>query len=396
MSASPLEPRFAAAREIFIADYAYRPRVLGYAPGRTELIGNHTDYNGGYVLLAALDIGTWMAAGESRGERCRVQSRVVGEEHVFPLQGDGRADGPVWSRYVEGVVRELQAEGVSIPSFDAVIDGDLPIGRGLSSSASLEVAVAKTLLTLAGHELDDWTLARLCQRAEHRHAGVPCGLLDQAGALFGKRDTILLLDCASLELEPSPLGRDDLCLVFVDSRSKHALVDGQYRARRAECEDATAQLTALLDRDLDWMRDVTPDEFERVFDRIAGDALSRARHVFDENRRCLEGRDCLHEGDYQGFGELITASHRSSRALFENSTPALDILVQIATGHEACLGAKLCGGGFGGCTVNLVQSARGSEFMESVLGAYEAKTGIVTDAFCAGIGDGAFVSVLAD
>lgn len=390
MSARAVEPRFEPARREFEKTFGQPPRVLGFAPGRTELIGNHTDYNGGYVLLGALQLGTWVAAGARDGETCRIVSQVVGESYEFPLLGSGTAQGPVWTRYVEGVLRELQAESIHVPPFSALIDGDLPLGCGLSSSASLEVAMAKALLSLSDAELDDWTLAKLCQRAEHRHPGVPCGLLDQTGAVFGRANTLLLLDCASLELEPLPLGHDDLSLVFVDSRSKHTLVDGQYRARRAECEDAVAQMTGLLDRELDWMRDVTSEEFARIEDRIQGSAAERARHVFRENDRCVQGREALHVGDFETLGRLISQSHRSSRIAFENSTPQLDLLVDIATAHDACLGAKLCGGGFGGCTVNLVRTAHCDAFIETVLDTFEQKTQVRTEAFSAPIGDGAY------
>ncbi len=392
MSARVLEPRFEPAWREFEGTFGHAPRVLGFAPGRTELIGNHTDYNGGYVLLGALRLGTWVAARARGGETCRIVSQVVDESYEFPLSGSGTARGPVWTRYVEGVLRELQAESIRVPAFSALIDGDLPLGCGLSSSASLEVAVAKALLSLSDVELDDWTLAKICQRAEHRHPGVPCGLLDQTGAVFGRANTLLLLDCASLELEPLLLGCGDLSLVFVDSRSKHTLVDGQYRARRAECEDAVAQMTGLLDRELDWMRDVTPGEFARIEDRIQGSAAERARHIFRENERCLQGREALRGGEFEALGGLITQSHRSSRIAFENSTPQLDLLVDIATAHEACLGAKLCGGGFGGCTVNLVCTAHRDAFIQTVLDAFEQKTRVRTEAFSAPIGDGAYTA----
>ncbi len=390
MNTSGPEPRFQPALERHLDLYGCQPKVLGYAPGRAELIGNHTDYNGGFVLLCALELGTWVTASPGGGEQFRVHATLKDASYEFPAESDSTAQGPVWSRYIEGVIRELQAAGYQIPIADLTVDGDLPIGHGLSSSASLEVAVAKAALELAGQEIDDWSLAKLCQRAEHRHPGVPCGLLDQTGAIFGQKDALLLMDCATLELEALELGTKDLCLVFVDSQSKHALVDGGYRERRAECEDATVQMANLVDREIEWMRDVSLEEFNRIRDRIEGNAFDRAMHVFAENQRCLEGRDALKNGDYEELGRLMFASHKSSRAFFGNSTSALDCLVEIAKQHKACLGAKLCGGGFGGSTVNLLHSSEKASFVDHVLDAFEERTGTRTKAFSSNIGNGAY------
>ncbi len=363
------------ARSLFRERYSKLPAVYGIAPGRVEVLGNHTDYNGGYVMSAAIDRVTVVAAGKNGLTQCRVFAQQKDAEAQFALDAIQPDPEDRWADYVKGVVVELQKAGVPLEPFDAVITGNVPIGAGVSSSASLEVATAMALLALHEASLPRWEVAKLCRRAENEFVGMPCGILDQFSAVFGERDSILFLDTRTEEQEAIALPADSYGFVLVHSMAQHALVSGDYATRYRECMEAAAWFRQRLGDHVQLLRDVRWEEFARWEAQMPEPLRRRARHVIRENERVLQGREALHRGDVQMLGELMFASHESSRVDYENSTPELDLLVQLAREHGA-VGARLTGAGWGGATLHLVEAARMDEYAQQVAEQYTQRTGI--------------------
>ncbi|HPA21562.1 MAG TPA: galactokinase [Verrucomicrobiae bacterium] len=342
--------------------------VEAFAPGRVELLGNHTDYNGGLVLAFAVERGVTIR-GTARGDR-----RVILRSEAFPGIHEATLDAlepsgeRPWANYLIGVVAQFRARGFDGPGFEATDSSDLPSGAGLSSSAALECAMARFIQRLWGTNLPDIELARIGQAAEHEFAGVRCGLLDQITSLFGRRGKIVAIDCRSLkvDLQSAPEG---CVFVVADSGVKHALVAGEYNERRASCEAAARGLGVAL------LRDATMAQLEAADGRLGTKPLMRARHVVGENARVVEARAALERGDVGGLGRLMFESHESSRANFENSCEELDFLVGAARATGLCRGARLSGGGFGGATVNLVREADAAEFCDALVAAYRGRYG---------------------
>jgi galactokinase len=363
------------AREVFRERYGKPPLVYGIAPGRVEVLGNHTDYNGGYVMSAAIDRVTVVAAGRSGSAQCRVFAQQKGEEATFSLDLIRREPHDRWADYVKGVVVELRKAGVSIEPFEAVVTGNVPIGAGVSSSASLEVATAMALLALHDASLPLWEIAKLCRRAENEFVGMPCGILDQFSSVFGEEDSILFLDTRTEEHEAIALPAGSFGLILIHSMAQHTLVSGDYATRHRECMEAAAWFRERLGEHVQLLRDVTWEEFQRWEPQIPEPLRRRVRHVLSENRRVLEGREALHHGDIARLGRLMFASHESSRVNYENSTPELDLLVNLAKEHGA-IGARLTGAGWGGATIHLVEAVQMEEFARRVAQEYTRRTGI--------------------
>lgn len=330
--------------------YREEPRLF-QAPGRVNLIGEHTDYNQGFVMPAALTFSTRVAAAARADGKLAVFS--FGEQVVFEeLSRRGH-----WSDYVAGVAWALEQEGVAWSGASLLIEGDVPVGAGLSSSASVEVAVGLALLALAGEEWSGPRLAAACQRAENEFVGMRCGIMDQFIAACGRPDHALLLDCRDLSyrLLPLPAG---VQLVIANSMVRHQLTGGDYNRRRAECEEGCRQLG------LQSLRDATGVE------GLEGVLLRRCRHVVSENRRVLEAGQALESGDLAAFGRLMSASHVSLRDDFEVSCPEVDRLVELATGQPGVYGSRMTGGGFGGCTLSLVEEAAVPALLEHLRQGY--------------------------
>jgi len=343
--------------------------ATSHAPGRVELLGNHTDYNEGFVLSAAINHGV-TATGSAREDGViRLASEgdlppvEVPPGPLEPLAGRG-----AWANYPLGVVRVLRDSGLPIGGFEARFASDLPIGAGLSSSAALEVSTAMLLAKLFPFERSRIDLAKLCRQAENTFVGVNCGLLDQVSSLFGKAGHAVFLDCRTEAVESVPFP-DGLAFLITHSGVKHALVGGEYNERRAQCFEAARILGVPM------LRDASADALESAKDRMPDATFRRALHIVGENLRVLEGVELLRHGDAEGFGLLMSASHESSRINFENSTPALDALVHIACALPGVLGSRLTGGGFGGATVSLVRRADAPAIAEALLTAYREQTG---------------------
>ena len=331
-------------------------RAAAYAPGRVELLGNHTDYNEGLVLAAAIDRGVRVSGARRSDQRIALRSSSLGE---FEIACDGLRPQkePGWVNYPLGVVRELLDAGIQVGGFSAEIESDLPSGCGLSSSAALEVATAFFLLQLFEAELPPMQIARLCQRAEHRFVGVQSGLLDQVTSIFGRADHAVFFDARSEEVRPIPFP-PGLALIIAESGTKRELASGLYNQRRGETRAAAAALGLVA------LRDISPNELER---RDLPPLLrQRAAHIVGENARVARALELLAQDDGGGFGTLMNESHESSRVNFENSTAELDRLVETARDLPGVLGARLTGGGFGGATVTLCERAVAAQIVEEL------------------------------
>lgn len=357
--------------------------ISSHAPGRVELLGNHTDYNEGYVLSAAINHGVTITA-EPRSD-ARITLRSVGFEgtveasldHLEKLSGS-----EAWANYPLGVVDCFRKDGLEIGGFSASISSDLPLGAGLSSSAALEVGTATLLKKLFNIEMDTLRLAKLCRKAENEFVGVNCGLLDQVSSAFGKKNHAIFLDCRkeTVETVPFPSGVE---LLITHSGVKHALVGGEYNERRAQCFAAAEKLGARA------LRDVSSDQLEAAKSKLSDLEYRRAAHVVGENERVQRGIEFLRSGDAKSFGELMFASHESSRVNFENSTSELDALVAIARKEPGVLGSRLTGGGFGGATVSLIEQNAAERLAENFKKKYHERTGHKCQTYLCEIADGA-------
>ena len=357
--------------------------IVSRAPGRVELLGNHTDYNEGVVLSAAINYDVTTRGEAVAGRRATVSSSFSAEpvevslDALSPLEGE-----PAWANYALGVAAMLLAEGYQLGGFNMQVESDLPVGAGLSSSAALEVATAKFLTKLSSLDIDPLRLAKICRRAENDFAGVKCGFLDQVSSIFGRRGQAVYLDCRSEAVENIPLPDDSALLVY-HCGVEHRLVGGEYNERREQCFAAARALGVRA------LRDVTGVELERARAALDPVVYRRAAHIVGEDERVFAGIEALRRGDGAAFGELMFASHASSRTHFENSTPELDALVEIAHGEPGVYGSRLTGGGFGGATISLVERASAEAVARAIDEKYTARTGNRGRAYLCESADGA-------
>ena len=323
------------------------------APGRVNLIGEYTDFNEGFVFPMTVDRGVYVGIRARDDQRVRVKSIRFGELIDYRLDDFEKPEPGHWSCYVLGVVEELRLLGLVSHGFDAVIDGNLNLGAGLSSSAALETATALALQSLFGFEMSRVDVATLCQRVEHRYANVMCGIMDQFASGLGRSNHALLLDCRTLSHVNIPTHLDKYRMVIISSEVKRELASSAYNERRAQCEEGVA-LFRQFDPTIASLRDVTPDLFDAYGDQLSEIVFRRCRHVITENARVLDASAALAADELVQFGRLMTASHNSLRDDFEVSCDELDYLVDIANGTEGVLGSRMTGAGFGGCTVTLI------------------------------------------
>jgi galactokinase len=347
--------------------------ITTYAPGRAELLGNHTDYNEGFVLAIAVDRGTTFR-GKARSDRMiHLQTHEFGKTEIVALDELASEKVAPWSRYVLGVVDQFRRNDLPVEGFEAEISSDLPLGAGLSSSASIENATLLFLVQAFGAQLQPIQMAHLSQMAEHDFVGVRCGLLDQIASLMSHAGHATFIDCRTFEVRHVPLP-DKTSLIIANSGVKHALVTGEYNQRRSDCEAAAHALGVKT------LRDATAQLLESQKSRLADRIYRRALHIVGENERVLEASKVLQRGNTSRFGELMYASHESSRANFENSCPELDLLVETARRTPGIYGARLSGGGFGGSTINLVEAGREKEVVCALTAAFPDVQCIVTKA----------------
>ncbi len=379
-----------AVRAAFRETFGSEPDLVVRSPGRVNLIGEHTDYNEGFVLPMALDLGTDVAARVRPDRRLHVTAPRMGAADERPV-GDLRLeDAPDWMRYVGGCAAVLRDTARELPGVDLLVDGDLPLGGGLSSSASLELGVLVALTALTGEELPPAELARLGQRVENEIVGVRSGIMDQLCVAAGRAGSALLIDCRTLAFEPVPLPADVRVLVL-DSAVPRTLAGSAYNERRAQCESGLAKLQRFRP-DLRALRDVTEADLAAHGDALPDVEFRRARHVVTEDARVLAAADALRAGDAVTFGELMTASHASMRDDYEISGPELDILVEIALATRGVLGARLTGAGFGGCAVALTTAGVADDAAATISGRYRQQTGRPGSAWVCAPSEGAHVA----
>jgi galactokinase len=350
--------------------------VVGWAPGRVNLIGEHTDYNDGFVLPMAIGMGIAVAGRRSEVDRIRIHAADLGETATFPVAGAWRKDpAHPWSDYLRGVLQVLdEREGVPRGGMDLAFGGDVPQGAGLSSSAALEVATALVALALGGRTLPTPRIARLCQEAENAFVGMQCGIMDMFVSVAARAGHALLLDCRSLEAEQVPLEVGSRVVAICHSGVKHELVASEYNTRRAQCRAGVEALRARFP-EIAALRDATRARLEACRDALPDEVYRRCRHVIAEDDRVQESVAALRGGDLARFGALMNASHDSLRDDYEVSCPEVDRLVELARAVPGVLGARITGGGFGGCTVNLVEEAALDAFRSQVLAPYQRETG---------------------
>jgi galactokinase len=342
-------------REAFEQTFGAAPRLFS-APGRVNLIGEHTDYNDGFVMPLAIERRTFVAAAARKDRRIRVRSLHVGETAEIDLAAVGQPQRGSWLDYVEGVARVLSARGSTLVGADLLIASDVPVGAGLSSSAALEVAVGVALLSLANAELDRVGLACAAQAAEHEYVGTRCGIMDQYIAALGQAAHALLIDCRSLDATPVSADLGDAALLVCDSRVKHELSSSEYNVRHAECERGVEIIARDLP-DVRALRDVTAETLERYRETFPPTVYRRCRHVVSENARTLRAADALRDRDLALLGRLMSESHISLRDDYEVSCPELDSLVKLALDQPGVYGSRLTGAGFGGCTLTLLDAS---------------------------------------
>ncbi len=350
------------------------------SPGRINLIGEHTDYNGGFVFPGAVNKGIMAAIRPNGTERVRAWSLDMNEASEFGL---GEADKPAqsWARYIFGVCREVQKRGGRIGGFDTVFAGDVPLGAGMSSSAALESTYAFALNELWQCGIDKFELAKIGQATEHNYCGVNCGIMDQFASVFGKRGNLIRLDCRSLEYEYFPFDPKGYRLVLLDSRVKHELVGSPYNDRRASCE----RVARVLGQE--FLRGATMEQLDAVKGQISEEDYKRARYVIGEERRVLDVCDALGRGDYETVGRRMYETHWGMSKDYEVSCEELDFLVEVA---EACgvTGSRIMGGGFGGCTINLVKDERYDDFIAKAREQFAARYGHEPKVYDVVISDG--------
>ncbi|HVM31007.1 MAG TPA: galactokinase [Candidatus Limnocylindrales bacterium] len=355
------------------------------APGRVNLIGEHTDYNLGFVLPVAISLETWVASVPADDLGVELLSLEAGDRASFALREPGPARGS-WIDYVAGVAWSLAEQGVTMRGLRGVIDSEIPLGSGLSSSAALEVAAAWTLAD-GTPPLRPMDLARAAQRAENLYVGVQCGLMDQFASTHGRAGHALLLDCRSLEHRPVPLPAGH-SLVAIDTRTPHRLGTSEYNARREQCERGVAVI-ARRHPAVESLRDVTPEMLGTAADLLEEETMRRCRHVVTENQRVLAATDALEAGDLNEVGRLLAESHASLRDDYEVSSAELDALVEIASAVDGVIGARMTGAGFGGCTVNLVRDDAIDTLRVAVERDYSARTGLQAGFYVVRAVDGA-------
>jgi len=358
------------------------------APARVNLIGEHTDYTGGFVMPMAIDFQTVAVVSAREDGRAVFYSANYDEEAGFEIASLARAPGGSWSDYPAGVLWSLGKEGIVVSGFNMSLTGDVPLGAGLSSSASVEVATAMALLGHAAVELPLEKVATLCRRAENEYVGAKSGIMDQFAVAGCVANRAMLLDCRSLEYELLPLP-DQVRVVICNSMVKHAVATGEYGDRSAEVEAGQAVLRRERPG-VKLLRDATLDDLEVCRGMMSAASFKRCRHIIKENERVMKARVALMEGDMERFGGLMVEAHASFRDDFAASCEEVDLLVAIAMQQAECFGARITGGGFGGCTVNVVRAEAADRFVATLRQEYAAKTGIDADCFVCTPSDGAF------
>ncbi|NSL88154.1 galactokinase [Chitinophaga sp. Mgbs1] len=374
-------------REKFITLFGKEPLMV-ISPGRINLIGEHTDYNNGFVLPAAIDKKIVYAVALNNTQQCNAHAVFTNETVSFDL---GQVQPtPGWINYLMGVVYQLQQGGHPVTGFDCVVAGDIPVGAGLSSSAAVEGGLVAALDSIFGYNLSRMDMALLGQRAEHTFPGVKCGIMDQFANLHGKKDQVIRLDCRSLEYEYFPFNFPAYKIVLCNSMVHHSLASSEYNVRRQQCEEGVAAISALHP-EVASLRDATPAMLEEVRVQLSQIVYNRCKYVIEEIQRVQDATHLLKKGDLQQFGQLMYATHEGLSRLYEVSCPELDFLVSLAKERPEVAGARVMGGGFGGCTINLVKQDQVDDFISFIRSRYQEQYGKEPEVYVTTIQDGVSV-----
>ncbi|MEW6203195.1 MAG: galactokinase [bacterium] len=386
-----MKDRLKLINETFRGEFGTGATVTVRAPGRVNLIGEHTDYNDGFVLPCAISYDILMAGRARDDRKIRLYSLNFKERAEIDLDLDFVAGQRAWSCYVEGVVRVIaEHTGKPLMGFDAVVEGNVPVGAGLSSSAALEVATGMLVEKISGLEIAGETMARLCQEAEHRFAGVKCGIMDQFASRLSKREHALFLDCRGFEYEHVPINLDKYNLLILDTGISRGLVDSEYNARREACDQGVLLLREKMP-EVRALRDVSVEEFLPVSVDWERELRDVCEHVVRENERVLRGVSFLKDGKLEEFGELVFASHESLRDKYRVSCRELDILHERSRGKDGVIGVRMTGAGFGGCAIALVERESSEKYTTEIKREYWEKTGKELKVYFTDLEDGASV-----
>ena len=371
----------------FKDEYGSTPRLFS-APGRVNIIGEHTDYNDGFVLPMAIDRRTFVAIASRTDSQLCITSAALKESAEVDLEPAPARVEKKWINYAAGVAWILNERGVKLRGADILIDSNVPIGGGLSSSAALEIATGKAMTAIAEVDLNPVKLAQAAQQAEHKFAGAKVGIMDQLTATLGKKDHALLIECRSLDVKPISLAKLNSAVVVCNTNVKHELASSAYNERREECERGVELLSKKLPT-VRALRDVSVADFKKHENELPEPIRRRCRHVVTENDRTLKAAEALEKGDGQALGELMKQSHESLKNDYEVSCRELDLMVGIANRCAGVFGARMTGGGFGGCTINIVSDNAVAEFQKTIRREYRDATNIEPDIYLVTADDGA-------
>jgi galactokinase len=352
----------------FVSRFNKEP-LLFRSPARINIIGEHTDYNDGFVMPAAIDKEIVFAIAENFSSKARIYAMDLNDYTEFDINDTAPDADKTWSNYLRGVIGGLILKGISLKGFDLVFGGNIPLGAGVSSSAAIEGGIGVALQGLFKFEITRMELAKIGQRAEHEYVGVKCGLMDQFANLHGKKDYVMKFDCRSLEYEYIPFFAEGYSVLLIDTKVKHALASSEYNTRRAECESGVS----IIQKDfpeVKKLRDVSLEMISKYKDKLNPVVYKRCRYVVEENNRVALAADALKNNDFVALGKLLYQSHQGLSVDYEVSCKELDYLVQLAVETKYVAGARMMGGGFGGCTINLVQSSHLEEYIGYINNAY--------------------------
>jgi galactokinase len=373
-----------ALQQSFRSHFNAESSFIVRAPGRVNLIGEHTDYNDGFVLPMAIDRAVWIALTPRDDGLVRLYSLDLEADSVFDLHSLTKGKG--WDEYAKGIADQLLKAGYTLRGFDAVMTGNVPRGAGLSSSAGVELAVARAFCASSGFDWDAAKMAALAQKAENDWVGVNCGIMDQMASAACKEGYALFLDCRSLETQLAPLPKG-VSVVILDTSTRRGLVDSAYNERRSQCEEAARWFGVKA------LRDVSVEMFEERMGKeekgLSEVTMKRARHIVTENARVLEALEVMKKGDVVRLGQLFNASHDSLRDDFEVTNDALNVIVECAREQGSCYGARMTGAGFGGCAVALVKEENAEAFVTAVSAAYRQRSGLEAGVYVCKASEGA-------
>lgn len=371
-------------KQTFAAAFTTTP-ALFYSPGRINLIGEHVDYNGGFVMPAAINKGVYYAIAANGTDQINFVAADFGETYAVKVNNIQRSTG--WHNYVLGVIDQLQQKGYTIDGFDCALTADLPPGSGMSSSAAVECGLAHALNIIFGFNISPINIALIGQAAEHKFPQVMCGIMDQFANMMGKKDNVLLLDCRDLSYKYFPLQLEGYDIVMLNCKVHHSLADGQYNIRRQQCEEGVHILQQTLPA-VQQLRDVTPEQLATVKNSMSPLVYQRCLFITQEIQRTQQAAELLQANNLRAFGECMYETHDGLSQLYNVSCEELDFLAAFARKHPAVIGARMMGGGFGGCTINIVETTQVNDFILAAMSAYRTQFNIEGEAYVLNTADG--------